>query len=171
MGEWDELVDSYARLVFGVAYRIVGRIHDAEDVAQETFREAFELAKRGGVTDWRGCLCRIAAFRAIDVVRRRRKHGPLDAALVSPEPEPAAEIEARELGELLRSSLAELPRQAAAVFVLTYFEQLSRDEIARALGLKPQAVSVALFKARKNLQRLLVDSQKHKAEVRHESER
>lgn len=34
MPEWAELVDSYSRLVYGVAYRIVGKIHDAEDVAQ-----------------------------------------------------------------------------------------------------------------------------------------
>jgi len=169
MREWDELVDSHAKLVFGVAYRIVGRSHDAEDVAQETFREAFELATRGGVTDWRGCLCRIATFRAIDIVRRRRKQGRLVDSLVSSQPEPVAEIEARELVERLRTSLAELPRQAAAVFVLTYFEQLSRDEIASALGIKPQAVSVALFKARQQLQQLLVDSDKE--EVRHESER
>ena len=77
-------MDGHARLVYGVAYRLVGRTHDAEDVAQETFREAFELAAAGRVTDWRGCLCRIATFRAIDLVRRRRKFGPLDDRRPSP---------------------------------------------------------------------------------------
>src|SRR5579863_1191243 len=132
MPEWLQLVDCHARLVYGVAYRIVGRTHDAEDVAQETFREAFELSTAGKVSDWRGCLCRIATFRAIDLVRRRRKFGPLDDSHPSTAPAPAAEFEARELGERLQAALIELPRQAAAVFSLTYFEQLSRDEIAVA---------------------------------------
>jgi RNA polymerase sigma factor (sigma-70 family) len=121
------------------------------------------------VTDWRGCLCRIATFRAIDVVRRRRKFGPLDDQQASPAPEPAAEFEARELGERLQASLVELPRQAAAVFAMTYFGQLSRDEIAAALEMTPGAVSVALFKARKQLQQLLlVDPDRN--ELCHESE-
>jgi RNA polymerase sigma-70 factor (ECF subfamily) len=169
MPEWVQFVDCHARLVYGVAYRIVGRIHDAEDVAQETFREAFELSVAGKVTDWRGCLCRIATFRAIDVVRRRRKFGLLDEQQAAPSPEPAAEFEARELGERLQAALVELPRQAAAVFALTYFEQRSRDDIAATLEMTPGAVSVALFKARKQLQQiLLVDPNRN--EVCHESE-
>ncbi|HLJ11750.1 MAG TPA: sigma-70 family RNA polymerase sigma factor [Planctomycetaceae bacterium] len=173
MPEWDEIVDRHARLVFGVAYRILGSVHDAEDIAQDAFRETFELARRGKVTDWRGCLCRIAAFRAIDAVRRRRKFSQLDLQQASPALNPAAEIEARELGERLRSSLPLLPRQAAVVFTMMFFEQLSRQEVAAALGMTPQAVSVALFKARKRLQEILqvdpdrVDQQN---EVCHESE-
>jgi RNA polymerase sigma-70 factor (ECF subfamily) len=121
------------------------------------------------VTDWRGCLCRIATFRAIDVVRRRRRFEPVDEHQASLAPEPAAEFEARELGERLQAALVELPRQAAAVFSLTYFEQLSRDEIAMALEMTAGAVSVALFKARKQLQQiLLVDPRRN--EVCHESE-
>jgi RNA polymerase sigma-70 factor (ECF subfamily) len=169
MSEWDEVVDAHARVVFGLAWRIVGRVHDAEDVAQETFREAFELASRGKVTDWRGCLCRIATFRGIDVVRRRRDFSPLDAQHASAGPAPAAEAEARELSERLHAALAELPRQAAAVFVLTYFEQRSRDEVAATLGMSPQAVSVALFKARQQLQEILLGEQ-NRNEVCHESE-
>ena len=169
MPEWVNLVDRHARLVYGVAFRIVGQIQDAEDVAQETFREAFELSTAGKVTDWRGCLCRIATFRAIDVVRRRHKFGPLDEHHPSSAPEPAAEFEARELGERLQAALVELPRQAAAVFALTYFEQLSRDEIAAALDMTVGAVSVALFKARKQLQQLLLVDP-HRNEVCHESE-
>jgi RNA polymerase sigma-70 factor, ECF subfamily len=169
MPDWDKIVDGHARLVYGVAYRIVGRIHDAEDVAQETFREAFELAAGGRVTDWRGCLCRIATFRAIDLVRRRRNFGRLDDQQPSAAVEPGAELEAHELGVRLQAAVIELPRQAAAVFALTYFENLSRDEIAAALEMTPGAVSVALFKARKQLQQILLVDPSQK-EVCHESE-
>ena len=169
MPAWDELVDHYARMVFGVAFRIVGQVQDAEDVSQETFREAFEMAERGEITDWRGCLCRIASFRAIDAVRRRRKHGPLDGCQPSCGPEPSAEFESRDLTERLQAALPSLPRQAAAVFALTYYEQLSREEIAAALAMTPAAVSVALCKARKRLQEILLNDLQVK-EVCHESE-
>jgi RNA polymerase sigma-70 factor (ECF subfamily) len=171
---WEEVVDRHARLVFGVAYRVVGQIHDAEDVAQDTFREAFELANRGQVTDWRGCLCRIATFRGIDVVRRRRKVHPLEGEHTAGGASPIDELDARELGERLQASLPELPRQAAAVFSLTYFENMSRSDVAAALDMTPTAVSVALFKARKHLQALLLpeslQAEPDQQKVCHESE-
>ena len=168
MPDWKELVDEHARLVYGVAYRIVGRVQDAEDVSQETFRETFELSNSGRVTDWRGCLCRIATFRAIDLVRRRRKLEPLADTHPSRVDEPIAELEARELTESLQEALGNLPRQIAAVFSLMYFEQLSRQEAAQALEMTPEAVSVALCKARQQLQALLLP-QTLKNEVCHGS--
>jgi RNA polymerase sigma-70 factor, ECF subfamily len=155
MPEWEELVDRHARLVFGVAYHIVGSVHDAEDVAQDTFREALEQAPYDQVTDWRGFLCRVATFRAIDIVRRRRSKS-LDEQQVSTLPSPVAECEARELVERVQGALSEMPRQAATVFALTFFEQLSRDEVAVILSITPQAVSVALFKARRCLEDILL---------------
>jgi len=44
-----------------------------------------------------------------------------------------------------------LPQQQAAVFTLTYFEQLSRDEIAACLSISTEAVSAALYRARQGL--------------------
>lgn len=169
MSFWQELVDRHARTVFGLAFRIVGNVHDAEDVAQESFRETWELGRRGTVTDWRGCLCRVATFRALDLVRRRRTHSPLDGLQASPVAEPSAQLEALELSERLQAALPELPRQAAAVFVLTYFDQRTRDEVAALLDMAPQAVSVALFKARKRLHELLL-AQPSRKEVFHETE-
>lgn len=167
MPQWDELVDRHARLVFGVAYRIVGSVHDAEDVAQDAFREAIERAERSQVTDWRGFLCRAATFRAIDLVRRRRSK-VLDDGHVSPLPGPVAECEARELAERVQGALSELPRQAAAVFSLTFFEQLPRDEVASILSVTPQAVSVALFEARRRLEEILFHDHPEDEDLCHE---
>jgi RNA polymerase sigma factor (sigma-70 family) len=44
-----------------------------------------------------------------------------------------------------------LPDQQATVFAMSHFEQLSRDDVAAALGISPEAVSTALYKARKRL--------------------
>src|SRR5438876_9173744 len=70
-----EIVRRHAGLVYGVARRITGSAHDAEDVAQACF---IELAgKAGSITSsLAGWLHRAATFRARDLVREsvaRRK--------------------------------------------------------------------------------------------------
>ncbi len=169
MPKWDELVDLHARLVYGVAYRITGSVHDAEDVAQDVFREAIEQTPYGSVTDWRGFLRRVATFRAIDVVRRCRSE-VLDDRQVSPLPGPVAECVARELVERLQRALTELPRQAAAVFAMTFFEQMPREEVAAILSITPEGVSAALFKARRCLEEILFQKQSKAEDICHEDE-
>jgi RNA polymerase sigma-70 factor (ECF subfamily) len=58
---------------------------------------------------------------------------------------------ANELAQWLRAAVGRLPDQQAAIFTLTYFEQLSREEIASSLSISPDAVSAALYKARQRL--------------------
>ena len=41
-----ELVERHSRAVFRVAYRITGRVEDAEDVVQETFLRAYRQLDR-----------------------------------------------------------------------------------------------------------------------------
>ena len=64
---------------------------------------------------------------------------------------PPDELQAGELADWLRRSIAELPDQQATVFVMRHFEQLSRDEMSAALGVSPEAISTALYKARQRL--------------------
>jgi len=55
----------------------------------------------------------------------------------------------------LREAIGQLPDGQAAVFSLRYFDELSYDQIAQALGISPAAVGMALRKARVKLQTLL----------------
>ena len=58
--------------VYRWAYRLVGRHHDALDVAQDVFVKWIEASRGGGVVDNpRAWLRRVTANRAIDVVRAR----------------------------------------------------------------------------------------------------
>jgi RNA polymerase sigma-70 factor, ECF subfamily len=149
--DWDQIVEQHASRVFRVALRIVGSVHDAEDVSQEVFGEAFRLQQADRVQNWTGLFVRLATVRSLDQLRRLRPseslreedrtstHGPFDDAV------------AAETADRLRSAIARLPDQQAAAFVLFHFEHLSRDEIAASLGVTPEAVSTALYKARQRL--------------------
>lgn len=148
---WPQIVERHGQRVFRVALRILGSVHDAEDVSQEVFAEAYQLHKAGPVQSWAGLLVRLATLRAIDRLRRNRPAEEFrDHDRVSPT-EPYEEMAAKELAEWLRAAMARLPEQQAAVFAMARFENLPRDQIAINLGISPEAVSTALYKARQRL--------------------
>ena len=148
---WNRIVDRHGKRVFRIALRILGSVHDAEDVSQEVFAEAYRLQQAGSVQSWTGLLVRLATRRAIDRLRRTRPVKELrDDDHVSTV-EPFEEATARELAQSLRAAIARLPDQQATVFAMVYFEQLSRDQVAANLGISPEAVSTALYKARQRL--------------------
>jgi RNA polymerase sigma-70 factor (ECF subfamily) len=147
----------HADAVLRIAQRILGSTHDAEDVAQDVFCEAFQLRSSSRICDWSGMLRRMAVLRSIDRLRRNRFTVELDPAIEGNACDPSQPMIAKELADRLRSSLGRLQERQAAVFSLAYFEQLPRDEIAASLGISPAAVSTALYKARQRLGSLLTE--------------
>jgi RNA polymerase sigma factor (sigma-70 family) len=149
--DWDRIVEGHAMRVFRVAFRILGSVHDAEDVSQDAFTEAYRLHKEGSVQNWTGLLVRLATLRSLDRLRRRRHSVQLREADRITAVEPSEEAEAGELATHLRNALGQLPDQQATVFVMHYLEQLPRDQISAALGASVEAISTALYKARRRL--------------------
>jgi RNA polymerase sigma-70 factor (ECF subfamily) len=153
MHDWEQIVKSNARDVYRAALRILGNRHDAEDIAQDVFCEAAGLLDSASVNDWSGLLRRMATFRAIDCLRRRRPAVPADDVYQA-DMDPGQSVSQQEQAERIRQAIAELPEQQAAVFSLTYLESCSRHEIAEWLKISPEAVSTALYKARQRLKLL-----------------
>jgi RNA polymerase sigma-70 factor, ECF subfamily len=149
--DWDRIVEHHAGRVFRVAMRILRSVQDAEDVSQDVFTEAFQLHKAGPVQSWTGLLVRLATLRSLDRLRRNRPSVELQECDRMSTVEPFEELEARELALWLQKAIGQLPDQQATVFVMHHFEQLSRDEVSEALGVSPEAVSTALYKARQRL--------------------
>jgi RNA polymerase sigma-70 factor (ECF subfamily) len=151
----DRIVEHHAGRVFRVAMRILRSVQDAEDVSQDVFAEAFQLHTAGPVQSWTGLLVRLATLRSLDRLRRNRPSVELREGDKTSTVEPSEELEARELADWLQKAIAQLPDQQATVFVMHHFEQLSRDQVSAALGVSPEAVSTALYKARQRLLRQL----------------
>jgi len=161
-----ELVDRHSRAVFRVAYRITGRIEDAEDVAQETFLRAYRqldrFESRANFGTW---LHRIAANCAVDLLRARPRRemteepdtlerlsgGDDDGALPSPE----RSLLGLQIREHVASALDRLTDMERAAFTLRHFEGLSIEEISRALGLRTNATKHSIFRAVKKMRREL----------------
>lgn len=153
--DWNRIVDQHGARVLRIATRILGSVHDAEDVAQEVFIEAHRVYRAGPVQSWTGLLVRLATLRAIDQRRRTQATEDLSDADRPTSIGPSEAAVANELAQWLRGAVGRLPEQQAAIFTLTYFEQVSREQIASTLNISPAAVSTALYKARRGLMSLL----------------
>ncbi len=149
--DWNEIVKRHGKRVFRVALRVLGSVHDAEDVAQDVFSEAYRLHRQGPVQSWTGLLIRLATLRSIDRLRRNRPSVELQDGDRLSTVEPIEEAVATELAQWLRQAVAQLPDQQATVFVMFHFEQLAHEEIAMNLGISREAVGTALYKARQYL--------------------
>ncbi len=152
MTDWDAVVRENGPAVLRIAHRILGVIADAEDVTQEVFCEAWQMQLSQTVMNWPGMLRRIAVFRALDKLRRRRPSVQLSEIHLSNNRDGPVQVAmARELANCLRECISQLPEQQAAVFSLFYFEHLDREEIAATMDTSVGAVSTSLSKSRRTL--------------------
>ncbi|MCA9097996.1 MAG: sigma-70 family RNA polymerase sigma factor [Planctomycetaceae bacterium] len=151
--DWNEIVDSHAQRVLRIARRILGSIEDAEDISQEVFSEAYRMHLSGKkpVRTWEALLVRLATLRSLDSLRKNRPMSEFQVSDCISTVQPSDEVVAIELAQWLRGAIAQLPDQQAAVFVMSCFEQFSREEVSGILGISTDAVSTSLYKARQRL--------------------
>jgi RNA polymerase sigma-70 factor (ECF subfamily) len=163
---FERLVARFQDRVYGLAYRILGKPHDAEDVTQQTFLSLVEhlreFREESTVAAW---VLRIAANHSLKLLRKRRglpivslagESGPDEGYDDVPHPEviapwrddPADLAERREVRELIDRSLAELDDKYRAVFVLRDVEGFSVKQTAELLGISEANVKVRLLRAR-----------------------
>lgn len=136
-----ELYDAHARVVFGLAQRILGKPEDAEEVVQDVFAQVWREARRyeQGRATVAGWLVMLTRTRAIDKLRARKARPDLDqpndpvpilqaslSTLQTPESLAVSEDEAARVG----AALDGLPPEQRQFIDLAYFEGLSQSEIA-----------------------------------------
>lgn len=161
------LFRTHYRRVLTAAYRIMGSVADAEDVAQAVF---LRIAGSNGppVTNAGSYLYRAAINGALDLLRRRKAAStePLEGAAAeipaSRHCSPDAELSSRELGDCLRVAIGELAPRAAEMFTLRYLEELGNREIATLMGTSQAVVAVTLHHARSRLKKRLRELEEEK---------
>jgi RNA polymerase sigma-70 factor, ECF subfamily len=146
----EALFRRHAPMVNGLAYRIMGRDSDLDDIVQEAFVQAFNglhrLEDPQSFAKWMGS---IVVHVASKVLRRRkmltrlglrRRDEPIDVdstASRAAGPDVAADL------RRVYERLERLPVDQRVAFVLRKIEGLALDEVAEALG-----VSLATAKRR-----------------------
>ncbi|MCI0408854.1 MAG: sigma-70 family RNA polymerase sigma factor [Acidobacteria bacterium] len=153
----------YQDRAYSVAFQILGHHDDALDVAQEAFARAYvSIARFRGGAGFYTWLYRILVNLAIDQARARRRRNPIfptnsQAPMVQCEPmrDPAASLEAKELGEQIARAVASLPVKQRTALTLREIQGLSYREIARVMNCSIGMVRSRLHAARRTLQRML----------------
>ena len=133
------LYDRYGGLVYGLAMRILGNLHEAEDLTQEIF---LKLHQGGTYNPQRGSLATylttLTRSRAIDRLRSRSNRRQIltrwqcDMANSSSNL-PVEQLSLQERREQVRQALAQLSDSQRQVLELSYYEGLSQSEIAQRL--------------------------------------
>ena len=164
-----EIMRRNNRRLFRVARAVVRDAGEAEDVLQEAYLKAFAgLASFRGEASLSTWLTRITLNEALQRRRRQRQTielGELDAAstsgtniLVFPMIEtdnPEVAAARAQLRGLLERAVDDLPASFRLVFVMRDIEEMSIEETAAHLKLKPETVRTRLFRARRLLRKAL----------------
>jgi RNA polymerase sigma-70 factor (ECF subfamily) len=143
VGSLGALYDATSRWVYGLAFRILGDAHLAEEVSLEVYMQVWRQAasyapRRGTPASW---LTTIARSRALDRLRsragRRSRERALEEALDAAAPggsDPFLYSAERERSRLVRNALSALPPEQRRAIELAYFAGLTHAEIAKRSG-------------------------------------
>ncbi|MGJ4946080.1 RNA polymerase sigma factor [Bradyrhizobium sp. HKCCYLS1011] len=146
------------RRLFRIARGILRNDSEAEDVVQETYVRALtHLEAFRGESSLSTWLTRIAMNEALGRLRGRRPElawQPQDGpeADIIPFPtassDPEKSMAQRQIQELVEHAIDELPEPFRLVFIARVIEEMSIEETAELLGLKPETVKTRLHRAR-----------------------
>ncbi len=166
------LIERHKRMVYNVAYRLLGNATDAEDAAQETFLRVYTrlatYVPDGRFGAWLGAIC---SHWCIDTMRARGRRVQTVALGRVPECERfisrvagPEELALRRAGhDEMQAWLADLPASYRAVLVLRYYQELSYAEIADTLSEPVSTVRMRLFRARNQLSKLVAETEQGRA--------
>jgi len=164
---YEMLVQRHMNRVYSQVYQVVSNKEEAEDITQEVFVKVYnglhKFEQQASFSSW---LYRIAAnstLDALDKIKRRPKtvyagnshkasereedNDPLGSQATS-EAGPEESLIQAELRECIRGVLKKLDRDQARLLVMRDFNDLSYDEIAKALSASLSAVKMRIHRSR-----------------------
>jgi RNA polymerase sigma-70 factor, ECF subfamily len=160
----EALVRAHSRLVYRIAYAVLRRHHEAEDVTQETFLRVVRYSSRlAEVEDPKTWLARIAWRVAVEFSRRNagKQEIPLEdpdkpmPEVVSPDASADQTIQGTQVGAVLEKLITALPGKLRAPLILSAIEEMTPREIAATLDINEAAVRSRVFRARQILKEKL----------------
>lgn len=154
---FDEIVKTYMRQVFQVAYRVVGHREDAEDLVQDCFLAAYQyLDSYDADRPFGPWITRIVLNRGANLRRSRaRRATEPETDTVSPAPSALDEATRAEAREKLSEVLGTLNERQRMIVTMCDVDGMTSAEIGERLDLAPGTVRWHLHEARRVLRRAL----------------
>ncbi len=174
-----ELFDAHKDRVWAVALRFTGDESAARDVTQQVFLKLFtSIAGFRNESNFKTWLYRLVANECMDEFRKRRRLVPLDFFRPASrdnrdedcdaietkdwrqEPLQEERLERLEVSEAVLAALSQLKPKLRMAIVLKYFEDLSYEQMAEALGCSAGTVASRLNRGHKALAQKLAHLRK-----------
>jgi RNA polymerase sigma-70 factor (ECF subfamily) len=163
--DFTELYRSHLRDVYSYAYYRVGDHHDAEDLTEQTFLQAyrhFERAQReSDGRPLRPWLIRIAHNLAANYYRDRSRKPQThleDAAIISAPHDTAELVEGRQELAAVLAGVSMLPDDRREALIMRFALGMDNREIARALDRTEGATKVLIHRAIRQLEQGLKET-------------
>lgn len=163
---WEQIVQTYSRRIYNLAYRFTSRADTAEDLTQEVFIRVYRSLeqynpKQGDLQNW---LMRLARNLIIDDYRKRQR-APQDEAADDLEDHQyhlraagntvQREMERRELGVQVQAGIDKLSADLRTCVILRDIEELSYQEIVDLLKIPEGTVKSRINRGRIELAKIL----------------
>ncbi len=163
---WEEIVSSFSRRIFNLAYRFTSSTEAAEDLTQEVFIRVYKTLdqydqKHGDLANW---LMRLARNLIIDDYRRRQRN-PQDSMAEDVDDHTfhlravggsaQRELERRELREQIQEGIDKLPPDLRTCVILRDIEELTYQEIVDLLNIPEGTVKSRINRGRIELAKIL----------------
>lgn len=167
---YGKLLDDFQQKVFATCMSFVPNKEDAEDIAQEVFVEVFNsINKFKGNSKLSTWIYRITTNKCLEFIRKRNTKKrfaflqsitgndiPMDKTSYFTEMNhPGVILENKEKSEILFFAINQLPEAQKIVFTLHKVDGKSYQEISDITEKSVSSVESLMFRAKKNLQKLL----------------
>ncbi|MEC3908339.1 RNA polymerase sigma factor [Tamlana sp. 2201CG12-4] len=167
---YGKLLDDFQQKVFATCISFVPNKEDAEDIAQEVFVEVFNsINKFKGNSKLSTWIYRITTNKCLEFIRKRNTKKrfaflqsimghdiPVDKTSYFTEVNhPGIILENKEQSETLFYAINQLPESQRVVFTLHKVDGKSYQDISEITEKSVSSVESLMFRAKKNLQKLL----------------
>lgn len=163
VNRYEEIVREYQEIVAGLCYKLGGDKVDIEEMTQQVFVELYTALPR---FKFQSKLSTFIYRITVNVICKEFKHqrryqtGEMDTALQQmQESSPSVEqdIIHQERLRQLRQAIGLLNREQRTALVLYTYEEFSYQQIADVMQCTVAKVESLIFRARKNLKKMLTD--------------
>lgn len=158
-----EFQDVY-RHVFPIIYRVVLRIVNSEDIAEELVQEAFikyhqHREKLPDIAQSKYWLIRVSKNMALNYQKRKgREYKAYEKAFFEPkrvQETGETELLRQDSAAQVQAVLQQLPEKLRTVLILKEYGDLSYREIGAIMGIREGNVKVRVFRARERIAKMM----------------
>jgi RNA polymerase sigma-70 factor (ECF subfamily) len=165
---FQQLYERFSARVYSTALSYAQQEQEAEEIVQDVFvnifRKAHQFQGKSAVSTW---IYRIAVNASLNHIQSKKRHFLLRAFESTEQStkhpihqqesfyHPGIALENKENAQLLYGVIQQLPKRQKTAFILSFIEELPRQEVADIMETSLKSIESLLQRSKKNLRRQL----------------